>query len=143
MALPSSEMLHASSVAIGGQAVLITGLSGSGKSDLALRLIDRGATLLSDDYTLVTRAGSDLTASAPATIKGKLEVRGLGIIDMIAVDSAPVALIVRLGEDVPRLPERLEQQSVAGVDVAVVALPAFEASTAIKVELALRRVIQP
>ena len=82
MTLPSSETLHASTVAIDGRAVLIAGLSGSGKSDLALRLIDRGAVLVSDDYTVVSRAGDELTACAPTTIKGKMEVRGVGLMSI-------------------------------------------------------------
>ena len=64
----SSETVHASTVAIGGKAVLIGGPSGSGKSDLALRLIDRGAVLISDDYTIVRRTDAGLVANAPATI---------------------------------------------------------------------------
>ena len=67
----SSETLHASCVAIDDRAVLIEGSSGSGKSDLALRLIDRGARLVSDDYTLVTRHAMTLRASAPDRIAGK------------------------------------------------------------------------
>lgn len=137
MTLPSSEMLHASTVAINGQAVLITGISGSGKSDLALRLIDRGAKLVSDDYTLLSRVGTQLIASSPATIKGKLEVRGLGIIDCDALDAAPAALIVRLDAEPLRMPEE-SSQTIAGVALSSIAIPPFEASTAIKVELALR-----
>lgn len=144
MTLPSSEMLHASTVAIDGQAVLIIGVSGSGKSDLALRLIDRGAKLVSDDYTLLTRVGAVLMASSPATIKGKLEVRGIGIIDCDALDtldtldSGPAALIVRIDEVPLRMPEE-DVQNIIGVAIPVVALAPFEASAPIKVELALRR----
>lgn len=138
MTLPSSEMLHASTVAIDGQAVLITGVSGSGKSDLALRLIDRGATLVSDDYTLLMRVGAVLMASSPATIKGKLEVRGIGIIDCDTLDAAPAALIVRIDEVPLRMPED-DVQNIIGVAIPVVALAPFEASAPIKVELALRR----
>ena len=60
----SSETIHVSSVAIDGRAVLIGGRSGAGKSDLALRLIDRGATLVSDDYTFVRRLKDRAFASA-------------------------------------------------------------------------------
>ena len=67
----SSETLHATCVAIDGRALLIEGRSGAGKSDLALRLIDRGATLVSDDYTRLTRSGDALIASAPETIRGR------------------------------------------------------------------------
>ena len=138
MTLPSSEMLHASTVAIDRQAVLIIGVSGNGKSDLALRLIDRGAKLVSDDYTLLTRVGAVLMASSPATIKGKLEVRGIGIIDCDALDAAPAALIVGIDEVPLRMPED-DVQNIIGVAIPVVALAPFEASAPIKVELALRR----
>ena len=66
--LLSSETIHASTVALEGRAVLISGPSGSGKSDLALRLLDRGFTLVSDDQTIVKREGERLIASAPPTI---------------------------------------------------------------------------
>ena len=138
MTLPSSEMLHASTVAIDRQAVLIIGVSGNGKSDLALRLIDRGAKLVSDDYTLLTRVGAVLMASSPATIKGKLEVRGIGIIDCDALDAAPAALIVGIDEVPLRMPED-DVQNIIGIAIPVVALAPFEASAPIKVELALRR----
>ena len=69
----SSEAVHASTVALDGRAVLITGPSGSGKSDLTLRLLDRGFALVSDDQTLVRRVDDQLIASAPPTIAGKLE----------------------------------------------------------------------
>ncbi len=134
----SSETLHASTVAIDGRAVLIEGRSGSGKSDLALRLIDRGATLVSDDYTLVVRRDGALRAKAPATIAGKMEVRGVGIVTMPTVEDVPVALIVRLDGEVMRMPER-RLRRVAGVAVREIALDPFTASAAIKVELALRQ----
>jgi serine kinase of HPr protein (carbohydrate metabolism regulator) len=140
MTTPSSEMLHASTVAIDGQAILITGVSGSGKSDLALRLIDRGAKLISDDYTLLTRVGMLLMASSPATINGKLEVRGIGIIECETLDTAPAALIVRIDEVPLRMPED-NMQNIAGIAVPVIALAPFEASAPIKVELALRQVM--
>lgn len=138
MPAPSSETLHASTVSIDGYAVLIEGRSGTGKSDLALRLVDRGATLVSDDYTLVVRRNGMLTARAPATIAGKIEVRGIGIVDMPAVTDVPVALIVRLETEVPRMPERRIRR-VADVAVREIVVDAFAASAPIKVELALRQ----
>src|SRR5690242_3377614 len=92
----SSENLHASTVALEGRAVLITGPSGAGKSDLALRLLDRGFTLVSDDQTIVRREGDRLIATAPANISGKLEIRGVGIVEMDVVKDVPVALFVEL-----------------------------------------------
>ena len=133
----SSETLHATSVAIDGRAVLLCGPSGVGKSDLALRLIDRGATLVSDDYTLVQRIDGSLRATAPDTIAGKMEVRGLGILPMSHGD-APVALLCDLFDQVDRMPPEGLSRAVAGLQVPVVKIAPFEVSAAIKVELALR-----
>lgn len=135
----SSETIHASAVAIDGRAVLIGGLSGRGKSDLALRLIDRGAVLVSDDYTIVRRADDSLIAYAPPTISGKIEVRGLGIVEMPSAVDVPVALYVDLDEEPARLPEVGETRTFAGIAVPVVALHSHEGSAPIKVELALKR----
>jgi serine kinase of HPr protein (carbohydrate metabolism regulator) len=137
MAVLSSDTLHATTVSIKRRAVLIEGVSGAGKSDLALRLIDRGAILVSDDYTHIQRRDGQIVASAPANIVGKIEVRGLGIIDMPYAVEAPVALIVALGEPAARLPEPGEARSLLGVDIPLLALDGREASAPIKVELAL------
>ncbi|HEX7851690.1 MAG TPA: aldolase [Sphingomonas sp.] len=134
----SFETLHVSSIAIDGRAVLIEGESGAGKSDLALRLIDRGASLISDDYTLLQRAGRELIASPPDTIAGQIEVRGLGVLPIPHVEKIPVALLVRLTDAPERLPLAEEVRRIAGVDIREVAIDAHTASAAIKVELALR-----
>ena len=141
MSIPSlsSETLHASCVAIGGRAVLISGRSGSGKSDLTLRLIDRGASLVSDDYSIVRRVGKRLQASAPPNIAGKLEGRGLGLLDFEAVSEAPVCLMVDLARQAERMPVANEQVLIAGLKVPVIAVASLEASAPVKVELALAR----
>ena len=135
----SSETVHTSCVAVGGRAVLIGGRSGRGKSDLALRLIDRGAALVSDDYTLVRRVEGRLLAAAPETIAGKIEVRGVGILEFPVERDVPVALFVDLELDATRLPTEKEERMVAGVAIPVVGLSALEASAPIKVEAALRQ----
>ena len=137
--LLSSETLHASCVAVEGRAVLISGRSGSGKSDLALRLIDRGAVLVSDDYTIVRRVSGQLLARAPANIEGRMEVRGLGILPFPSISDVPVALLVDLNLDVVRLPEPRQPVALAGCMVPVVAIGALEASAPIKIEIALRQ----
>jgi serine kinase of HPr protein (carbohydrate metabolism regulator) len=138
----SSETVHTSCVAIGGRAVLIGGRSGKGKSDLALRLIDRGAALVSDDYTLVRRVGGRLLATAPDTIAGKIEVRGVGILEFPVERDVPVALLVDLELDATRLPVTLEERPIAGVSIPVIGLSALEASAPIKVEAALRQQLE-
>jgi serine kinase of HPr protein (carbohydrate metabolism regulator) len=135
----SAETVHASSVARDGRAVLITGPSGAGKSDLALRLIDRGFTLVSDDQTIIRKDGERLLASAPPTIAGKLEVRGIGIVEMETTSDVPVALIVELTSDIQRLPDDSCERPLLGIPVPLVTIDAMTASAASKVALALDR----
>jgi serine kinase of HPr protein (carbohydrate metabolism regulator) len=135
----SSETLHVSCVAKDGAAILISGRSGSGKSDLTLRLIDRGATLVSDDYTLVKRISGRLVAAAPANIAGKLEVRNLGILEFDHVSDVPIGLYVDLDRPVERQPDMEETFILAGVKLPVIAVSSLEASAPVKVELALER----
>lgn len=138
----TEETLHATTVAIGGRAVMLFGPSGSGKSDLALRLIDRGAMLVSDDYTTVRREGTGtparLLAAPPPTIAGRMEVRGIGIIDCPHAADMPVALAIDLCESVERMPEGPLTRAMAGVEVPVMMIVPGEPSAPIKVELALR-----
>jgi len=135
-----SEHVHASTVAIDGRAVLITGPSGSGKSDLALRLIDRGFILVGDDHTIVRRDGDRLVASAPARIAGKLEVRGIGIVEMETASDVPVALLVELTSEIERLPEDKRKSAILGVSLPLVSIDAQAASAPAKVALALDRI---
>lgn len=134
----SSERLHATCVAIDGRGVLLSGRSGSGKSDLALRLIDRGAGLVADDATLVCRTGEGLEARAPDRAGGRMEVRGVGIVTLDPVANAPVALLVDLDAAGERLPPVEERRFVAGVSLPVLCLDATAASAPIKVEWALK-----
>ena len=120
---------------------MIEGESGAGKSDLALRLIDRGAQLISDDYTLLQRAGRELIASPPDTIAGRIEIRGLGILTMPHVEKIPVALLIRLTDAPERLPLAEEVRRIAGLDIREIAVDAHTASAPIKVELALRHLV--
>ncbi len=132
-----SDAIHATSVAIGGRGILIAGKAGRGKSDLALRLIDRGAQLVSDDYTRVAAHDGRLWASAPDTIAGRVEVRGIGIVEL---DHASAPVPVSLLVDLDAMPERLpaaRASIIQGLALPVVELAALEASAPIKVEMAL------
>ena len=135
----SSETLHASTVALDGRAVLISGPSGSGKSDLALRLLDRGFTLVSDDQTIVRKDGNKLIASAPPTIHGRLEIRGIGIVEMETVSDVPVALFVELTSDIQRIPDDSRERLVLDVSIPLISVDAMTASAPSKVAVALDR----
>lgn len=130
--------LHASCVAIDGRGVLLTGASGAGKSDLALRLIDRGASLVGDDGVTIEARDGRLLASAGPNIEGQMEIRGLGILAFPCVAHVPLALVVALDQEVPRMPDELLPVRVfEGLTLPLIALNPFEASAAIKVEKAL------
>jgi serine kinase of HPr protein (carbohydrate metabolism regulator) len=136
----SAETIHASTVALNGRAVLITGPSGSGKSDLTLRLLDREFALVSDDQTIVKKDGDRLLASAPPNIAGKLEIRGIGIVEMDRVDSVPVALIVELTGDIQRLPDDSRERPILGIKLPLISIDAMTASAPSKVAIALDRI---
>ena len=133
------EQIHATTIDIDGSGVLLSGPSGSGKSDLALRLIDGGARLVADDRTDLALADGRLVASAPREIAGRMEVRGLGVLEKDAVPQTVLALVVELvdPEDVERAPKAAATTTLLEVDVPVVRLHAFEASAAAKVRAAL------
>lgn len=132
--------IHGTCVAVDGAGVLLCGPSGSGKSDLALRLIDGGAFLVADDLTRLVREGGGLVALAPERLAGRIEARGLGIVAAPHIRRASLALIVDLVAPgaVERLPEALTQDHL-GLSVPLIRLNAFEASAPAKVRLAVRQ----
>ncbi len=130
------QPIHAGCVAIGGRGVLIAGRSGAGKSDLAMRLIDRGAILVADDHVALRREGDRLVAASPPAIAGKIELRGVGILTLPFLAQAPVALLVDLDLAAERLPEPISRD-VCGLAIPAIGLNALEPSAPIKVEAAL------
>ena len=132
-----SETVHATCVAIDGRGLLLFGHSGSGKSDLALRLIDRGARLVSDDYTIVTAQAGRLLGRAPPTIAGKIEIRGVGLVEMECARDVPLSLAIDLDRVPDRLPEESETMAIAGGAIPLIGLAGLEASAPIKAEHAL------
>lgn len=130
---------HATCVDFDGDGVLLRGPSGSGKSDLALRLIDGGACLVSDDYVVLRASDGELHAAPPEAIAGIMEVRGLGLLKMPVVSSSKVGLVIDLVERsrVPRLPEP-DKIELCGVTLDVILLAPFDISASAKVRLAVR-----
>jgi len=128
---------------------MLLGPSGSGKSDLALRFLKQtpgslAPALVSDDQTCLKARAGRLIASAPATIAGKIEVRGIGILELAYRAEAELTLIVRLAssDEVPRLPPApLPVESHCGIHVPVIQLAPFEASAHIKLRLALQKLV--
>lgn len=130
--------INGTCVAIDGEGILFRGASGSGKSDLALRLIDDGARLVADDWAEASVRNGRVRLVAPGMIAGLIEVRGLGVIETTALGEAPLALVVDMVD--PSAVERMPSPAVA--DIAGVAVPAirlapFEASAVAKVRAAL------
>ena len=131
-------LLHqASCVAIAGRAILIEGAPGSGKSSLALALIDRGAVLIGDDGVSLTPRAAQLYASPPPHIAGLLEVRNLGLLQFPVVSAVRVALVVQLDPAAPRFIEAAELAERAGVSLPLIRLWPSETAPARKAELAL------
>lgn len=130
-------LLHASCVDLSGTGVVLLGLSGAGKSDLALRLIDGGARLVADDRVAITRRGTRLIARPPEAIAGLIEVRGLGIMRIEHCSSSALGLAIALGDrPTPRLPEPMTYQ-VLGVALPCLTLDPWTPSACAKIRLAL------
>lgn len=139
----SAKNIHATAVSIGGFGVIICGPSGRGKSDLALRLIDRGAVLISDDRVVIEILDGHPVLQPAANIAGLIEVRGIGILEMDYTHDVPLKLQVILANIAERFVESIAVADVAGYPVHSITLSAFQASAAIKVELALKSVVDP
>lgn len=146
---PKSVVLHGSAVLLKSvdfqpSVVFLRGLSGSGKSDLALRLIDLGGQLICDDQVHLERRQDNIFASPVEAIRGLLEVRGVGLLHMPVADPARVRLVIDLvpREDVPRLPD-LEKVEILGIKLPRFRLHAFDVSAAVKVHKALEVVHRP
>jgi HPr kinase/phosphorylase len=148
----AADTHHGTAIAVGGSAALIIGPSGAGKSDLALRclaiapteLIPTPAHLVADDRVVISFGEGKLRAEAPEAIRGKLEVRGLGILDVPFVPSADLALIAELvaPEAMERLPDPPPRRTLLGVSLPLLRLAPFEASAPMKLLLALAQTTQ-
>ena len=130
------NLRQSTAVAIGGRGLLIEGPSGSGKSSLALALIDRGATLIGDDgIALTSRVGELWAHPAPATV-GLIELRNIGLVTLPATE-APVALLLQLREDAPRFVECAASVPISGLAIPALAFDAHIPAAAVRAEYAL------
>ena len=137
----TGELIHATCVLIGDVGVMLRVVSGAGKSDLALRLIDRGAVLIADDYVEARPIDDTLHVAVPERIAGLIEVRGVGILPFPHRSEAIIRLVVDLAAD-PDVEERLpepHQTVIAGVTLPIYRLNPRPASAPIKVELLASR----
>ncbi len=131
------ETVHGTAVALDGVGVLLRGPSGSGKSDLALRLIDQGAVLVADDRTALERDGKTVVARAPDTIAGLLEVRGIGVVRVATQASVELALAVDLAAPPERIPKP-EFAAILGISIPLIRLCGLEPAAPAKIRLAVR-----
>lgn len=145
------ERVHGTCAAFGSRAVLITGPPGAGKSDLALRLIfaeglarltEAPGRLVADDQVVLSKRNYELFAAPPQTTAGKLEIRGIGIVELDFVANVKLCLVVRLvpSLDVPRMPIERCTENLLGISLPLVRLAAHEPSAPIKVAIALSRI---
>lgn len=134
---PTVTNIHATCVAVASRGVILLGPSGTGKSDLALRLIERGAVLVADDRCDLWTEQGQLWCAPPEILAGRIEVRGVGIVENPFVAPAPVLLAVRLADRYERMPSHGLIEMVAGVAVPSLQMAAFEGTAPYKIELAL------
>ena len=131
-------MIHGTAVAISDKGIILRGPPGSGKSDLALRLIDNGAVLVADDRIELVRKNNNLFACCPRIIAGKIEVRGIGILNVPYIEETIITMVVNLvtPDQVRRIREP-DAINLLGDNVTSLKLVPFEASAVAKVRIAL------
>ena len=131
------EIVHATAIEIDGKGVLLRGPSGSGKSDLALRLLEAGGVLIGDDRIALSVRDDFVVARVPETIAGKLEIRGLGIVQLPYQAETRVTLVASLVErgEVERLPQK-RMVELIGQMVPAIQLNPFEESAVAKLKMA-------
>ena len=132
------QIANVSCVAIGGRAIMIEGPPGSGKTSLALSLIDRGAQLVGDDAIELTGSDGPPLAGPVPQIAGKIEVRNVGIVEL-PTTRAPLALILSLGDDAERYPLAIAERTVMGAAIPSLKFRPGDAIQALRAEYALEK----
>ena len=148
-------LIHGTCLAIGGEGVLLVGKPGTGKSDLALRLIDQAGTglsgslrtgqLVADDQVVIRKLDGGLVASAPPSLKGKLEIRGLGIAELAVADEARLRLAVRLtpAAEIERMPDLgSARMEILGIGLPLILLDPQTASAPARLRAALDQFVR-
>ncbi len=135
--MTTSQLIGVSAVAIDGRAMLIEGAPGSGKSSLALALIDRGAALIGDDGVSLRCQGEEIIVTPPPNITGMLEIHGVGIVNF-PTSSGPLALVLTLGDQAPRLPQSLSTRDICGQAIPGLPFCSGGNNAALRAEWALR-----
>ena len=134
------KRLHATSVAIEDNGVAIFGNSGSGKSDLALRLIDSGATLISDDITVFSKSENNIHLFGVENTKGLLEVRELGIITVPYIEAIRLKLVIKLTDkEIERIPKK-NQTNLLGLKFPKLEINGKNSSSVVKVKVKLNEI---
>ena len=134
------KKFHSTSIVFEDNGLMILGESGSGKSDLALRLIDNGATLISDDITICRKINNEVFLFSPEKTKGLLEVREVGIITVPYVENVRLNLIARLvDEEITRMPEP-EYLKILGIKIPKFKINGRNPSSIIKVKVKLNEI---
>ena len=133
------DQFHATAVAYYGSGILIRGPSGSGKSDLALRLIDDDADLIADDRVVIKVVGKELRLSPPESISGLIEVRGIGVVKIKTIRDIPLCLVVELelSNQTKRMPD-IKEESIKDISIPIIGINAFESSSLAKIKIVLR-----
>ena len=128
--------VHGTCVELGGVGILLLGPSGSGKSDLALRVIDCGGALIADDQVSIECVSGCLVAHAPAELRGILEVRGIGLVDLPFSQQTSVSVVFELVKrgEVERMP-RSKHWECLGVKVPSYRIDPLSASACAKIRL--------
>jgi len=141
-----STSFHGTCVALGEVALLLRGASGAGKSDLAYRFLHlpqgertTAPILVADDQVVMTRDGDRIYVAPPPAIAGKLELRGIGILDLPYLNKASLRLVVDLcqPEEIERLPDWTDRAEYLGIELPLIRLSPFQTSAALKLRSAL------
>ena len=131
-------IIHSTAISLNGDGILIIGPSGSGKTDLALRLIESGGTLISDDQVIVKRKAKRLFLSSPKKLNGLMQLSGIGIVKADYVQNIPLELVVKLQpyKNLDPFPINKEE-IIKDLSIPVLSLYSFAVSATAKIKIAL------